>query len=86
MKNNNRAVHYRLDSIDILKGITILLVVAGHFCPNGSPRFWHLLRDIIYSFHMPLFMIISGYLYAFSSRIQSINDYLKLRFFRIFCG
>ena len=46
----------RLNYLDYAKGIGILLVVLGHIY-NNSVKLW------IYSFHMPLFFIISGYLY-----------------------
>ena len=46
----------RLDYIDLMKGIGIILVVAGH---ANSP-FW----EWIYSFHMGLFFWISGYTMA----------------------
>ena len=45
-----------LEWIDLLKGITILLVIVGHTIPEKS-TIWIL----IYSFHIPLFFIISGY-------------------------
>ena len=48
----------REDWIDIAKGIGILLVIIGH--SSGRPM---VLRQFIYSFHMPLFFIISGYVY-----------------------
>lgn len=44
-------------AIDILKGIGIILVVIGH---SGCPI---LLNDVIFSFHMPLFFIASGYFF-----------------------
>jgi len=48
----------------IAKGIGIILVVVGHFYPETSPTYWSEIRKIIYSFHMPLFFILSGYLYS----------------------
>lgn len=45
----------RSQSIDIAKGILIILVVAGHAQADG-------VHDIIFLFHMPLFFIISGFL------------------------
>lgn len=48
----------RLDHIDACKGIGILLVILGH---TNVPSIVH---TIIYSFHMPLFFIISGYLFS----------------------
>jgi len=43
--------------IDLCKAIGICLVVIGHFLPVATP-----LKIIIYSFHVPLFIMISGYL------------------------
>ena len=40
----------RIEWIDIAKGIGILLVVLGHITKN------EVLYEIIYSFHMPLFL------------------------------
>ena len=47
----------RDSTMDILKGIGILLVVVGH---SGCPIELH---DFIYSFHMPLFFMASGYFF-----------------------
>ena len=44
-------------SIDIAKGIGILLVIIGH----GAIPSW--CKDAIFSFHMPLFFILSGYFF-----------------------
>lgn len=50
--------HERIAWIDVAKGIGILLVVLGHnhYMKKDLP-----LRNIIYSFHMPLFFLISGF-------------------------
>lgn len=45
----------RIQWVDLAKGIAILLVIIGH--TEGIP---HVIRGIIYSFHMPLFFILSG--------------------------
>ena len=47
----------RLDWIDITKGIAIFLMVCGHTSIPVS------ISDFIWSFHMPLFFIVSGMLY-----------------------
>ena len=52
------------DWVVIAKGIGIILVVIGHFHPDTSPLYWSDIRVIIYSFHMPLFFVLSGYLYV----------------------
>ena len=53
----------RLDFIDRIKGIAILLVVLGHIIQlnNIDGGLNNRLFGIINSFHMPLFFIISGY-------------------------
>ena len=48
----------RIDGIDIAKGIGMALVVLGHLTPRTQ-----VLRILAYSFHMPLFFILSGYFY-----------------------
>ncbi|OHD38167.1 MAG: hypothetical protein A2015_15015 [Spirochaetes bacterium GWF1_31_7] len=62
--------------IDTAKGIGILLVVVGHVFIEGnmfSVRRW------IYSFHMPLFFFISGYLYRISKNVD-FKIYIKNKF------
>ena len=58
-----RAPRSPTDWIVIAKGIGIILVVIGHFHPATSPAYWSRMRDVIYSFHMPLFFMLSGFLY-----------------------
>lgn len=48
----------RIEWIDIAKGIGILLVILGHSVQFGSR-----LHNLIFSFHMPLFFILSGMVY-----------------------
>ena len=47
----------RIIFIDIARGLSILLMILGHIIPHG------ILRNFIFSFHMPLFIIISGYFF-----------------------
>lgn len=64
-KNNEREL-----LPDILRGFAIILVVLGHCIQEGSGElcreealyFSDKLYQFIYSFHMPLFMMVSGYL------------------------
>lgn len=59
-----------IESIDVLKGITIILVVIGHAVQgvvssqqltiNTEYSSIFILKQIIYGFHMPLFFIIAG--------------------------
>lgn len=55
----------RIYAIDNIKGIMIFLVVFGHFLLSAASRGEGLAFDIyslIYCFHMPMFMFLSGYL------------------------
>ncbi|MBB6124362.1 acyltransferase family protein [Sphingobium subterraneum] len=47
----------RLDWVDAAKGIGIITVVIAHVWTRGP------VRDFIYSFHMPLFFLLSGYMF-----------------------
>lgn len=49
----------RDSSIDIMRGIAILLVVIGHI-----PYTPHLVRAWLYTFHVPLFFVCSGLLFS----------------------
>lgn len=46
---------------DILKGILIILVVVGHVMQLGADHPSMATVNWIYSFHMPLFILVSGY-------------------------
>lgn len=54
MKNSNEKKRIRW--VDIAKGLGIVLVIFGHTYRNNPPLIW------LYSFHMPLFFFISGWL------------------------
>ena len=47
----------RLNELDMAKGIGIFLVVLGHTCRSDE------FKKLIYFFHLPLFFIISGFLF-----------------------
>jgi fucose 4-O-acetylase-like acetyltransferase len=49
---------YRLDWLDAAKGLGILLVMLGHTDIPSQ------LKTYIYTFHMPLFFFLSGYLFT----------------------
>ena len=49
----------RDSTIDIMKGIGIILVILGHAIQNNYVP----LNKVILSFHMPLFFFVSGMLF-----------------------
>lgn len=58
--------------LDIVKGMLILFVVFGHMLESGYGAMGNTLYHFIYSFHMPLFIFISGYL---TKSVQSPKDF-----------
>lgn len=55
--------------IDAARGIAIILVVIGHVVAREMPldNAWYaVLKDVIYRFHMPLFMVLTGITFALS--------------------
>lgn len=59
----------RLKWIDKAKGIGIILVILGHITiPNE-------LKILLYSFHMPLFFFLAGYVYKYNDS-ESFKNYL----------
>lgn len=61
----------RIGYLDIAKGIGILLVVLGHCL--GMPA---LVRQFVYSVHMPLFFILAGYTFRVKSS-ETIREFLR---------
>ena len=54
-------------TFDMMKGIGILLMLIGHVWAAYIPY----IHKVIYSFHMPLFLIVAGY---FSKPYSSDNN------------
>ncbi len=73
-------------TVDLLRGMAIVLVVLGHSIQYGSGNefllsgayFDELLFKTIYSFHMPLFAMVSGYLLFWSMK-RSAKDVILSR-------
>ena len=55
----------RIVGLDCIKGIAIILMVYGHSSFVGSlSHVQHEINGYIYTFHMPLFYVISGFLFS----------------------
>lgn len=69
--------HY--DSLDILRGMAIFMVVCGHLIDN---------KDILFRYlnnlHLPLFFVISGYLLSRSLSRHSCEYVFKKKIFHLF--
>lgn len=66
--------------LNFLKGFSIILVVFGHAIQNASVDFdARPVFRLIYSFHMPLFIFLSGAVASYSRRPLNM-DYIKNKF------
>lgn len=71
------------DEINIAKGIGALLVVFGHSFPDASlliynnSNIYRFIENIIYSFHMPLFFFLAGFLAENSNLDDSIHEKIQ---------
>lgn len=77
MENSARIIY-----VDVLRGCAILLVVMGHLLESNYHQD-SILYDFIYSFHMPLFFCISGYVTMISCRLNCqsrVKHYLTYLF------
>jgi fucose 4-O-acetylase-like acetyltransferase len=57
MSGERAASAQRYEWVDAARGIGILAVVLGHVWTGGE------IRSLVYTFHMPLFFLLSGYLF-----------------------
>ena len=62
----------RIDELDFLKGFLIILVISFHLVYIGDSHPYA--KQIVYTFHMPGFLLISGYLINVQKRWQ---DFLR---------
>lgn len=81
----------RSAALDVYKGILIILVVLGHSVSNfggggvysSSSYLLDPLYQLLYTFHMPLFMGISGWLFASTVRKYSTGQVIEKRIWQI---
>ena len=66
-------VSKRIDSIDVARGIAILLVVIGHAITSTTNP----INLFFLSFHMPLFFIISGICLKADNNVGSFWKYIR---------
>lgn len=74
--------------ITLAKAIGIILVVCGHFTSRiYQPEWFDELHNLIYTFHMPLFMALSGFLFQHSMDRQkgriSYLPFVRKKFMRL---
>ncbi|MCQ2049471.1 MAG: acyltransferase family protein [Candidatus Saccharibacteria bacterium] len=73
----------RLLNFDIAKVICIILVVIGHYNSKSFPLWYQELISWIYTFHMPLFMFASGYIYIAFKKNENYISFLTRKLKRL---
>lgn len=63
----------RIEEIDLLRGIAIILIVFGHVIKDG------VVYKFLYSFHVPLFFIVSGMVFRTKNQ-ENFKEFLKRNF------
>lgn len=86
----NGAFNGRLRFISYLQIIGIILVVLGHSiheCPGVKEGEMPVVLKMMYSFRMPLFLFVSGFLMVFTTyyrnRVRSVKDFVKGKVLRL---
>ena len=76
MKEFDKSDMKRDLTLDMMKGLAIIAMIAGHFVGGACYSCY----KIIYSFHMPLFFIIAGFLHKKIeiSRATLVKDFKRL--------
>lgn len=73
----------RLVYLDVAKALSIILVVIGHYNQLDFPIWYQKIVFGIYTFHIPLFMFASGYLYSLTGVRNGYGDFLWKKFRRL---
>ena len=76
-------MEHRIKELDYLKSILILLMIAFHLVYIGDK--YPYIKQIVYTFHMPAFLIISGYLTNVQKDIRSFMKKLLWIFIPYLC-
>jgi len=72
------AEYQRNHAIDTFRGICIVLMVLGHVSQINP-----LLQKYIYSFHLPAFFMLSGYLFSQNNTKLEFKNWFQKKFFRL---
>ena len=70
--------HERIEYLDVTKALLIMMMVLGHVYLSGP------IRQFIYTFHMPAFLIVSGIQHRYSTTSKKpFLSFLKSRVFSL---
>ncbi len=70
----------KIDYITFIQSLAVTLVVIGHSFPkeiltDSLPAWAACIRSLIYSFHMPLFFVLAGFLFVYSFEKKGLGSF-----------
>ena len=93
IKMFNEQKSTKIDYITFLQSFAVTLVIIGHCLPKANigdiyPTWANILHTLVYSFHMPLFFVIGGFLlmnsfYKQSKSIEYFKNFFISKFKRL---
>ena len=78
IKKSMSMMKERILWIDELKGFAIFLVIIGHILISRFLPQFQLFHTVIYSFHMPLFMFLSG-IFSYKA-LEAVDNQCKKKY------
>ena len=75
----------RIEFIDSVKGFAIFCVLWGHciqYLKDNADFFHNPVFEFIYSFHIPLFFVVSGFFFKSSLKLN-YKDFFQKKFFQL---
>lgn len=85
MRKVGTGVKERIEWIDWIKGVALVLVIIGHTFRTSmydESMAYSYIKSFIYAFHMPLFIAISGFLFKMGLKkyiATNTLDFVKTR-------
>lgn len=64
----------RLSYLDIAKGLGMFFIVFGHVMKSG------MIRQVVFSFHVPLFFILSGLTFSYVFQKNGLFGFVQKNF------
>ena len=84
--DNRQSKAKRRTDIDAAKGLAIILVVFGHVVARDIPAsgYWYgIAKHFVYTFHMPLFIFLNGFVFGLSWQDKSaLSEQLTRSWYR----
>lgn len=74
---NENIIKSREPYLDVAKGLGMLFIIFGHLLKSG------LLRQLVFSFHVPLFFVLTGLTFKPVTNGNGFWSFVKVKFSRL---